>query len=158
MKFAQLILVASLISGFSMAVEPVAPQLVDVGVSVVDTKGTILRETRNHPYTNFLVSIPVEVSTGSVCTTFVGQQEVAPTIPTAVVALVAKGTVDPLTEACIEIFPMPVRKQFTIKVKVLTGGFVPAEPVQTRLIEVGGVLHLLTLDMSKDTVTITAIK
>jgi hypothetical protein len=81
------------------------------------------------------------------------------TSPKAKVALQAKGSVDPLTEACIEIYPMPIKTEFTFNFSVLTGGFVPANPIQNTIVEIPGAGdYQITLDMGRDTVTLRSVK
>lgn len=159
MKISHLFAALFLVSTVAMAAPEVSPKLVNLNVKTVGKVGTILKETHQHPYSNFLIAIPVEVETGSVCVDFVGQEDVKSTSPKATVALQAKGSVNPLTEACVEIYPMPTKTEFTFNFSVVTGGFVPAKPVQQTVVEIPGAGdYLVTLDMGRDTVTLRSVK
>lgn len=162
-KLAMLMVIVSSAS-FATSLHPdtfreVANGLRKIEISEVEQLGKVLRVRRQHPYSTFLIGIPAKVGTGDACTTFVGQQITAtrpqaPQLPT----ITALGARNPMTEACIEIFPMPVKTYLSIEMKVLTGGFVPAQPVQTMMVDIAGVgLHKLTLDMGSSEVKIDKV-
>lgn len=159
MKLGTVLAGMALVSTLAVASPEVAPKLVNLNVTSVESRGAILQQDHRHPFTNFLISIPVEVSTGSVCTTFVGQEDVKSTSPKTKIGLQAKGSVNPMTQACIEIFPMPIKTQFTYNFQVLTGGFIAANPIQQRVIEISGAGdYLIILDMNNETVKLHPVK
>lgn len=133
--------------------DEVSKVLKALNVENVGREGAVLRTNRRHPYTSFLIGIPAEVATASACVDFVGQET---TVDTGrVTQLRAMGASDPLNEACIEIYPMPVPTQLTITMNVLTGGFVPAQRYHQQLVNIHGAgLYLVTLDLHEERVTI----
>jgi hypothetical protein len=135
----------------------VAPVLSSVNIEEVGVAGEIVKSSHQHPFSDFLIAIPVKVQTGSACIDFVGQQTNVE--KTGLQVLSAIGKTDPTIDACIEIFPMPVDTNLTVKMRVLTGGFVPANPVQSLIVQILPLgLYRLTLDMSNDTVKIDPLK
>ncbi len=134
----------------------ISPKLVTTKVSKVEAAGRVLEVRRNHPFTNFVIGIPVEVSTGSACINFIGQQTTQKTGPrTSINVLTAMAATNPLTQACIEIFPMPTKHFFTVEMNVLTGGFVPAHSIQRMQVEITTAgKFMIELDMKTNRVTI----
>ena len=130
-----------------------APVLRPIKVAEVAREGIILRERRNHPYTEFLIGLPVAISTGDACTKFVGQVTTKP--DANVIQISPQGASDPLTEACIAVMPQPVHTNLTLSMKVLTGGFVPAARFHTQLVMLQGrSIYKVTLDLQENKVTI----
>ena len=135
----------------------VAPVLSQIEVTNVALKGEVLKENSMHPYTNFTIAIPVMVSTGSACTTFVGQQTKIE--ESGLQSIQMMGSTDPIVDACIEIFPMPVKSLLTFNFQVVTGGFVPADPIQTQIIQILPLgMYEVTLNMNNNSVTVRAIR
>lgn len=125
----------------------VAPVTVEIPVMSVGKTGEVLKENRMHPFTDYLISFPAEISTKSACTSFVGQQNTTNAGGTLPV-ITALGAIDPTQDACIEVMPMPVKTQLTVKMHVLTGGFVPAARIQSQLVLIQPLgLHKVVLDL-----------
>lgn len=167
MKFARkLLLTASVMPlfAFGTSLHPdtfrneVSPVLVNVNVAKVAKAGYVLKERNARPFTDVLIAIPATVSTGSVCTTFVGQETIEPKGGPASV-IQAKGVTDPTQDACIEIFPEPIKTVLTVNMHILTGGFVPAGNLQKKLVKIEGAgLYSVELEMNTDKVTIRKMK
>ncbi len=139
--------------------QEVANELKSVQVSKVAKEGVVLRERHQHPTTSFLIGVPVEVSTGSACTDFVGETVERRGSHKETVKLTAMGATSPLTEACIEIFPMPVKTQLSFMMNIITGGFVPAANIQTQRIDIDGRgSYLVELNMETNRVRILPIR
>jgi hypothetical protein len=136
----------------------VAPVLKQLKVVDVADQGTVLKEERNHPYTKFLIAIPVQVAEASACTKFVGQQTLNGK-DNAVTRIAFLGATDALLQACIEIYPEPVKTQLTLSFNVLTGGFVPANSLQKKFFHIEGVgPYVAELDMGNNTVAVKPLK
>lgn len=136
----------------------VAPVLTQVPLIDVEGRGEVLKITRSHPYTRFLIGIPAKVNVMSACLDFVGQQTKLPVAGKQMVEISALAAQNPLVDACIEIAVSPIATQLTLEMEVLTGGFVPADDVQIRLVRIQGAGEFhVRLDMSNDTVTIKRV-
>lgn len=136
-----------------------APVLKSLRVTEVGSYGQVVKSRHQHPFSNFLISIPVKVEEGSACTNFVGQTTVELKAPKALTQLTAVGASDPGVDACIEIYPMPIDTKLTVDMKVLTGGFVPAANTQTMLVNIASSgTYKLVLDMGSEKVKISKVK
>ena len=138
---------------FATHTSDVSPKIVQLKVGNVSREGTVLRKIRQHPFTRFLVGIPLDVTLKDACTDYVGQQDVTTSVLTRLLTLGAK---DPLNDICIDVLPAPVNTQLTLEMNVLTGGFVPAQRFQHQMVELSGAGTFdVTLDMDTMRVTIT---
>jgi hypothetical protein len=134
----------------------VAPVLRSLDVNVQLT-GEVLKTDRVHPYTYFLIGIPVSVFTGDACTQFVGQESTDERA--GLKSIHAMGASDPINTACIDILPQPVKTTLTVQMKVLTGGFVPAQPIQTQIVQIlPHGLYEIRLDLRNDSVTVRQLR
>ena len=135
----------------------VAPVLSQLEVTSVATKGEVLKENHHHPFSNFTIAIPVTVNPGSACTAFVGQQTTVER--SGLKAIQMMGASDPINDVCIAVMPMPEKTQLTFDFQVLTGGFVPAQPIQTQIIQIlPNGLYEVRLDMGNKSVTVRALR
>jgi len=157
--FQKFALSLALLPAFAFATSPmlenkvVSPSLVQVKIADIGREGSILKTRQQHPTTEFLIGIPVTVSTGSACIDFVGQE--ATVNAQGVTRLRALGATDPVVDACIEIFPLPVATQLTFSMSVLTGGIVQAPQFHKRYVQIEGAgMFQVTLDLYADRVTI----
>jgi len=134
--------------------EQVADLLHTLSVANVEEVGSVLKTSGQHPYSDFLIGIPVQVETGSACTQFVGQETIRNT-QSGPITLRAVGANNPMTDACIAVMPMPVKTQLTFKMRVLTGGFVPAQRYHTQAVKIqSGGYYNVTLDLYESRVKI----
>lgn len=157
-RISKMFLGLALVSTGAFAAD-LAPVLKSLNVTEVGKVGKVVKSRHQHPFSSFLIAIPVKVEEGSACTNFVGQTTVAAKAPKKAALLTAVGATDPGIDACIEIYPMPVDSNLTVEMKVLTGGFVPAQPRQNMLVEIAGAgNYLLELDMSTERVKIHPVK
>ncbi len=137
---------------WNVGINDAAPAIIDNQFAEVESMGTVIRVQKNHPYTEYTLGLPVKVGDGSACNKFVGIQTIQKKDRTVLKAL---GTTNPLIDACIQIYVMPTEAIAVYKMKVLTGGFVPAARDQERVVEFAGKgKFLVHLDMSNDAVTI----
>lgn len=151
---------------FATSLKPireVAPVLRKLKVVDVDRSGVVLKEVTNRPYTDFVVGIPVEVDPENACTTFAGQQTETPIVAQAPhmnkVVISPMGASDIVNDACIEIAPMPFKTILSVNIRVLTGGFVPAQGRHAQTVFINGAgVYIVTLDLDTNHVDINPIK
>lgn len=135
----------------------VAPVLGQIDVATVGTRGDVVKTNHNRPYTEVTIAIPVTVSTRSACVAFVGQQTNQESSGLQVIRAI--GASDPVNDVCIAIMPMPINTKLTVKMKILTGGFVPAQPIQRQIVQIMPLgLHEITLDMGNNSVTVRPLQ
>ena len=110
-------LTLGLISQTTFAEETIAPNVSELAVTNVGSVGTVLKNNTYGATQNVLVGIPVNVATGSVCVDFVGQMvEQSPIGPNMTLKKIkVLGAEDAMIDACIEIAPMPVPAQLTVR-------------------------------------------
>ncbi len=134
--------------------DEVAPTLAPVAIQNIAREGKVMRSQHQHPFTDLLIAIPAEVSTASVCVDFVGQQTTGESEGSSI-SITALGASNPLQQACIEIFPMPVKTQLTFNMRILTGGFVPAGRYHRKVVNfTRGGSFLVTYDMQENRVSV----
>ncbi len=139
---------------FETVKEP-ASTLHSLQITQVGNEGLVLRDRFQHPYTDFLLAIPVTISTGDACTGFVGQITGG---NEKLVEVTAIGAKNPLHDTCIAVLPSPVSTTLTIQMRVLTGGFVPAGRIQKRTVQFNGVgMQEISLDLTNNTVSIKPV-
>ena len=130
------------------AAPEVVGNLIDLNISKVEEKADVLKETHNHPYTEMLIGIHAFVDQNSACVTIAGQEMTINTVKerrklTAPQSgrIRVLGAVDPLNDACIDLFVPPVEKVLTFPVNVLTGGFVPARGETKLPVKIGNLYY-----------------
>lgn len=138
----------------AIGADDIAPRLGKLRVIKVQKEGKVLSETHRHPYTKFLLGIPVTVVLPNVCTQFVGQQTTGSTRSNPVTMIEVMGSSNPLAQVCIEIVAEPVQTVLTFEMTVVTGGFVPAHGDQTDIVKIANRLYAVTLNIDNNTVTI----
>lgn len=136
-----------------------APVLRQLEVTNVANEGVVLRERHQHPFTEFLVGLPVTINTGDACTQFVGQQTNRNDSRRATQPrITAVGASNPLMDACIAVMPEPVNTNLSLAMSILTGGFVPAKPLHTQIVEISGAgLFVVELNIHENTVKIAPL-
>lgn len=128
------------------------PNVITAEITELAPKGYVAQAITNHPYTDYLIALPGKVTTGDACTRFVGQEVKATKMGTKLKAL---AVVDPMVHACIQIVPAPQKATFNFTMKVVTGGFVPADRYHQENVEVEGLgLFEVTLDMHTNLVSV----
>lgn len=163
MKLAKVAMLVSILPvlAFGRSLHPdtfrseVAPVLQTLSVQNVASEGVVLKQDHFHPTTSFLIGIPAQVDTRSACVDFVGTE----TRVGAITSIRAVGSSNPVMDACIAVMPMPVTTQITLKMDVVTGGFVPAARIQQRIVDISGAGRFsVTLDMSTERVSVRRIR
>lgn len=135
----------------------VAPVLHALDVAI-QSEGEVLKTDHHHPYTDYLIALPASVNTGSACTHFVGQETTAIPQRGGAINLRVLGATDPMMDACIAVMPMPVQTNLTVKMRVLTGGFVPADRLHYQLVNVAkSGTFSITLDIYDSKVTVKKV-
>jgi hypothetical protein len=68
------------------------------------------------------------------------------------------GASDPINDVCIAVMPAPVNTKLTLRMEVLTGGIVAADPIQRQIVQIMPLgLHEVTLDMDNESVTVRPV-
>lgn len=131
-----------------------APVLNELSITEVSAYGNVLKRNEGFgaiPTSQILVGIPVKVSTGSVCVDFAGQQTTQ--VP-GMEVIKAIGATDPMIDACIEIFPMPVDSVLTTTFEIRFDPRVRLSSRQTKIVRIGKDVYTLTLNLGNDSVMI----
>ena len=165
MKNLSLLVVAlAVVSSVSFARTPmradVAPVLGELAVSQVAEFGEVVKkQDLRHPFTKYVIAIPVTVSTRSACTSFAGQQTSVQPGAGNLQVIKMLGASDPVNDVCIAVMPRPVQTQITVSMNVLTGGFAAADSIQRQIVQIAQLgLYTVTLDMGNDTVTVAPVR
>jgi len=146
-----ILLLASPAFGHQVSEDEVARNLKQLPITQVGQEGEVLERNSFFPRERLLVGIPVMISTGSVCTDFVGQQ----TRKFAkVVEITAMGSDSGLVQACIEIFPMPVKKYLTVEFTHFSEHLPIGTNVLRKLVKINGVKYRVSVDTVTERVKI----
>ena len=148
--FTALSVVAS--AGVAQVASPVLNKL---EITQVASEGKVLKERRNHPYTNFLVGVKVRVATNSACVKLAGQVNAG---TKQLLEVSAIGSSNPVNDVCVAVMPMPIEAVFTVDFPVLTGGVVAGPRYVKKIVQFNGIgMQELELDTTYKTVTVKPV-
>jgi len=120
-------------------------------ITRVEREGKVVRVRRSHPFTKYIIEIPVTVAPKDACTKITGQKNLVDGGRILEIAVMGKST----SQNCIEIVPRPVDMTVKFEMNILTGGFVPAATIQKQVVQFHGIgLHTVTLNLDNKVVTI----
>lgn len=164
-------------SAFALPHTPeVANTLVTLNVTNVESQGKVLKRNKMHPVETITVGIPALVHFPNACTAFAGQETVNPRplvmglprpgrpgvdFPIGIIAprpqvttIEAKGSVNPMVDACIMVAVAPQRTHFTVTFRVNNES--PVAPrTLTQTVRIHGIDYVVSLNARSEEVTIT---
>lgn len=145
-----LLSLAVLVPFMAVAQDNVAPRLVQLKVSDVESKGEVLKTNRGREIETFIVGVNLKANFPNACTKFVGQS----TSKIGHVTLV--GAQNPLISACKALAVAPV--DTTITVSIDHNKMLPvASDVVVKLVKIGDAFYQVKLDTGNNSVTVKAV-
>jgi len=130
------------------------PRTEKLEITRVDREAEVVSVRHKRPFTTYVIELGVTVNPGSACTKIVGQKNTVERSGLLEVAVLGRTPNTP----CIAVMPRPVDITVKFDFEVLTGGFVPANTIQKKIVQFHGIgLQEVTLNIDNKVVTVKPV-